>query len=252
MTSRPEAINGLLEGPSSNAAATDPFGRRFEYLRLSVLDACNFRCVYCLPNGFAKTPGAEAPLSLEEIRRLVTGFVALGTWKIRLTGGEPTLRKDIVDVASTVARVAGVRQVALSTNGYRLAALARPLAAAGVTKVNVSVDSLDPAEFARITGQDRLADVLAGVEAALALGMHVKLNCVLMRGLNERALDEFSAFVETRPATVCFIQLMRTGDNADFFAAHHLAFDEVRDALLARGFAPRARLPGDGPAEEFS
>lgn len=228
----------------------DGFGRSFHYLRLSVEDACNFRCLYCLPNGYAKTE-AEPPLSVGEIVRLAGAFAELGFWKVRLTGGEPTVRQDILEIAKSVARTPGIRRVALSTNGYRLTELAADLKAAGVAAVNVSVDSLDAARFAELTGKDSLADVLRGVDASLALGLETKINAVLMKGLND---DEFSKFVEMareRPLSVRFIELMPVADNMGFFTGRHLKAETLVAWLGENGWAERARREGDGPAREF-
>ena len=128
----------------------DSFGRVFEYLRLSLEDACNFRCVYCLPGGYHKAQ-EQNPLSAAEIGRLARAFSGMGVWKVRLTGGEPTMRRDLLEVARLVAEAPGVRRLALSTNGHRLAELAGPLRQAGVGCVNVSVDSLKPERFAELT-----------------------------------------------------------------------------------------------------
>lgn len=229
----------------------DGFGRSFHYLRLSVEDACNFRCKYCLPGGYHKTE-ADAPLTVDEIRRLARAFAELGFWKIRLTGGEPTVRRDIVEIAETAARTPGIRRVALSTNGYRLAELAADLKAAGVSAVNVSVDSLDPARFAAATGHDGLAGVLAGIGRALELGLETKLNAVLMKGLND---DEFARFVDLareKPLSVRFIELMPVADNMDFFAQRHLKAEALVSWLAENGWTERPRKDGDGPAREFT
>lgn len=228
----------------------DGFGRSFHYLRLSVEDSCNFRCRYCLPNGYLKTE-AEPPLSVDEIGRLVRGFAGLGFWKVRLTGGEPTVRRDIVRIAGDAARTPGIRRVALSTNGYRLLELAPELKAAGVAAVNVSVDSLDAARFADLTGKDCLGHVLAGIDRGLELGLETKLNAVLMKGLND---DEFGRFVELareRPLSVRFIELMPVADNMDFFAERHLKAESLVAWLAENGWSERARREGDGPAREF-
>ena len=228
----------------------DGFGRSFRYLRLSVEDACNFRCRYCLPNGFHKTE-AEEPLSLAEIGRLVRAFAGLGFWKVRLTGGEPTVRQDIVEIARATAGTPGIRRVALSTNGYRLLELAPDLKDAGVSAVNVSVDSLDAARFAGLTGRDGLAGVLAGIERSLGLGLETKVNAVLMKGLND---DEFGRFVEMareRPLSVRFIELMPVADNMNFFTERHLKADSLVAWLGENGWTERARGEGAGPAREF-
>ena len=228
----------------------DGFGRSFHYLRLSVEDACNFRCRYCLPGGFHKTE-ADEPLSVDEIARLTRAFAGLGFWKVRLTGGEPTVRQDIVRLADTVARTPGVRRVALSTNGYRLNELAAELKSAGVCAVNVSVDSLDPARFAELTGQGRLEEVLAGVDRSLELGLETKINAVLMKGLNDAEFAAFVALTRERPLSVRFIELMPVADNTDFFARHHLKAEALATWLSEQGWTERPRREGDGPARAF-
>ena len=231
----------------------DSYGRRFEYLRLSVTDQCNFRCTYCLPEGYSKPADAASPLSIVEIRRLVTAVSRLGVWKVRLTGGEPTTRSDIVELARTVAAVPGIRKVAVSTNGYSLKKLAAPLRAAGVSALNVSVDSLQPERFAAMTGTDRLAGVLSGVETALSLGYaSVKLNVVMMAGVNSDELDAFLELVRQRPLSVRFIELMRTGRNAELFARRHYSGAAIKRQLLQRGWQETPRQPGDGPAQTYS
>lgn len=232
-------------------ALVDDFGRSFHYLRLSVDDSCNFRCRYCLPSGFHRAE-QEPLLSVAEIGRLARAFAELGFWKVRLTGGEPTLRPDFLDIARVVANAPGVRRVALSTNGWRLAELAAELPEAGVSAVNVSVDSLDQVRFAEITGQDRLVAVLAGVERCLALGLTVKLNAVLMRGFNDEELEAFLALTRERPLEIRFIELMPTADNAEFFAARHLKAQALLERLAASGWTERARHEGDGPARAFT
>ncbi|MDE2141818.1 MAG: GTP 3',8-cyclase MoaA [Elusimicrobia bacterium] len=229
----------------------DSHGRTFSYLRLSVEDACDYRCQYCLPHGYHKEE-SEPPLSVDEIRRLVAAFAGMGFWKVRLTGGEPTVRKDIVAIARAVAGTPGIRRVALSTNGSRLAALAGDLADAGVSAVNVSVDSLDAARFKEITGRDDLPKILDGISRAADLGMTVKLNAVLMKGFND---GEFSRFVELtreRDLAVRFIELMPTGDNMDFFTQRHLKAEALVEWLNGNGWNETPRAEADGPARKFT
>lgn len=229
----------------------DSHGRTFTYLRLSVEDACDYRCLYCLPGGYKKEE-PEPPLSVDEIRRLVAAFAGMGFWKVRLTGGEPTVRRDIVEIAAAVAKTPGIRRTALSTNGARLAELAGGLAAAGITAVNVSVDSLDPERFRQVTGRDDLPKVLAGVERALALGLTVKLNAVLMKGLNDGEFARFVEFTRNRDVSVRFIELMPTADNMDFFAARHLKAESLVAWLNENGWTEQARAEADGPARRFT
>lgn len=234
------------------AALQDALGRRFTYLRLSVTDACNFRCAYCLPGGWCPAPEEESPLAIDEIRRLVAGFATLGVRKVRLTGGEPTLRKDLEEIVRAVAGVAGVERVGLTTNGYDLAKRAAALRDAGLQFVNVSVDSLDPERFAAVTGRALLDRVMAGVEGALAAGFSsVKVNAVLLRGLDLAELDRFVAWTRELPIAVRFIELMPTGCADDFFQAHHAPVAWVAAELARRGWTPRERGPFDGPAVEY-
>jgi len=231
---------------------TDGHGRVFPYLRLSLTEVCNFRCSYCLPDGYRGERG-DSELSAPELLRLARAFTTLGTRKIRLTGGEPTVRRDFTVVAAQLAALPGLQTLALTTNGYRLAENARAWRAAGINAINVSLDSLDAARFARITGHDRHADILRGVDACLDAGYaRVKLNTVLMRGVNDDELGAFLAFVRERPLAIRFIELMETGDRREFFRAHHLPSQRVREHLLAGGWQPCVRLPEAGPAQEFA
>ncbi len=230
----------------------DPNGRSFQYLRLSITDVCNYRCSYCLPNGYVE----EAPrhfLSVDEIRHLVTGFAELGLWKIRLTGGEPTVRKDFAQIAATVSSIPGIRKVATTTNGYQLAKHAQLWRDAGISAINISIDSLDPDNFQRITGMDHLPQVLAGLDAAERAGFEaIKINTVLLKGLNDHELDRFLAFTRDRKLSLRFIELMETGDNHDYFERHHLSGATIIEALTARGWSPVARDIAAGPAQEFA
>jgi cyclic pyranopterin phosphate synthase len=231
----------------------DAIGRRFEYLRLSLTELCNFRCTYCLPEGYRKPCSPPVELSVPEIRRAVGAFARLGLWKVRLTGGEPTLRRDFEEVARAVAAVPGIRRVAMTTNGYRLAERAQAWRDCGISAINISVDSLDPGRFAAITGHDRLAAILRGVAAAQAAGFEsVKLNAVLMRGVNDDELGAMVDFVASRNLSLRFIEVMRTNDNAGFFAERHVAGQTVIDRLEAAGWSRLPRQPGAGPAVELS
>lgn len=229
----------------------DALGRDLHYLRLSITDRCNFRCVYCLPDGCGR-PAPEAPLSADEIGRLTAAFAALGFWKVRLTGGEPTLRPDLCDVVRRVARTPGVRRVGLTTNGLRLAALAGELARAGLTSLNVSVDSLDPGRFEEITGSAQLARVIQGIDAALAAGIpSVKVNVVLLRETDRPEIDRFLRWTRRAPLTVRFIELMETGDNGTLFRRERVPAERVHADLERAGWRPLAREDGDGPAVNY-
>ncbi|WP_049723433.1 GTP 3',8-cyclase MoaA [Gilvimarinus polysaccharolyticus] len=232
---------------------TDSFDRRFSYLRLSVTEVCNFRCDYCLPDG--TDCGAEAraqDLTLDEIRRLVAAFAKLGTRKVRITGGEPSLRKDLVDIIRICKATPGIETVALTTNGYRLAKDIDAWHEAGLDALNVSIDSLDHAKFELITGHNKLQQILQGLARAAELGINnIKVNAVLMKHYNDDAMDDFFDFVKARPITLRLIELMRTGDNEAFFNRHHLSGQAIINQLKANHW--QERLPGThaGPAREF-
>jgi len=238
-------------GPVRTRQLEDQFGRRFSYLRLSITDVCNFRCEYCLPDGYQGTPSGF--MRVDEIRRLVTAFAELGTWKVRLTGGEPMVRKDFPDIVRAIGEIPAVRRMAVTTNAYRLSGTAAQLRQAGLDAVNVSLDSLHPDQFERITGDKRFDKVMAGIDAALAAGFSaVKINTVLLKGLNDHELGDFFEFVRTRPVSLRFIELMRTGGNGEYFAKRHVGGDLVREHLERAGWQVRDRGPADGPAVEYT
>jgi len=233
---------------------TDSYDRKFNYLRLSVTETCNYRCVYCLPNGCEKS--SYAPLSVPEIRNLVTAFASLGVSKVRITGGEPTAREDIVEIVEAVASVPGIKTTALTTNAYRLSSLLSALKLAGLNAVNVSVDSLNINRFDEITGartdQGRLLKAINGIEHALALGISsVKANVVLLKGMNDAEIPAFFEWAKETPISVRFIELMQTADNSKLFAQRHLATSTLQKTLLNGGWTPRNRRAGDGPAQVY-
>ena len=231
---------------------TDAYARRFSYLRLSVTESCNFRCSYCLPDGTDCT-SRSAELTLPEIRRLVTAFAKLGTRKVRITGGEPSLRKDLTEIIATCKAVRGIEKVALTTNGYRLKRDALAWQQAGLDAVNVSVDSLDADTFHLVTGQDKLADILDGIAHAKAIGIkQVKINTVLLKQHNALALPDFLTFIQQQDIALRFIELMRTGDNAGFYQRQHLSGEHIQQQLLAQGWQLNAKANTDGPALEYS
>ena len=231
----------------------DRYGRNFPYLRLSLLEACNFRCNYCLPNGYQAKSGKTRWLSRDEIARLLRAFAAVGLRKLRLTGGEPSLRTDLTDIIAAAAATPGIETVAMTTNGILLRRHVERWRDAGLHAVNVSVDSLDPARFHAITGHDRGRDILAGVDLALASGLRaVKLNAVLLRGLNDDELPAWRDYLRDRRTTLRFIELMQTGDNREYFQRHHLRSDSLERSLLDDGWSLVPRLLDAGPAREYS
>lgn len=229
----------------------DNFGREFHYLRLSITDVCNFRCNYCLPDGYEGRSG-RAFLSLDEIRRICAAFGDVGTTKIRITGGEPSVRKDLPAIIRTIKDTPGIKKVAITTNGYRLPALVDEWADAGLDALNLSIDTLDPSVFKSITGHSRLHELLDGLDRAITLGIKaIKVNAVMLRGLNDNQLLPFLDWLRNKPITLRFIELMETGDNSKFFAKHHVAGEKLRLWLLDNGWNQTSKTADAGPALEF-
>lgn len=232
---------------------TDNFARSFYYLRLSITDVCNFRCTYCLPDGY-RPQGAQNKsfLSLDEIRRVTRAFAAAGTEKVRLTGGEPSMRRDFTDIIAAIRENNAIRQLAVTTNGYRLRRDVSRWREAGLTALNVSVDSLDPRQFHAITGQDKFDDVMRGIDAAFDAGFSkVKVNSVLMRDVNHHHLDTFLNWIRTRPIQLRFIELMETGDGSSLFREQHVSGESPRRQLVQQGWELQSRGRSDGPAQVF-
>lgn len=231
----------------------DNFGRRFSYLRLSVTDVCNFRCTYCLPDGYIKPKVAETFLSLSEITHLLSGFSALGFSKLRITGGEPTLRKDIIDIIQSAHSLSQFHTIAITTNGYRLKSLLQPLKQAGLTNLNVSIDSLNADDFAKITGRTLAAPIQEAIENSLTMGFKkVKVNVVMLKGQVEKDWLQFLAWIKDFDIAVRFIELMQTCGRKDYFDRYHLPASYLLDKLQKAGFTQTIRQQQDGPALEYS
>ncbi|WP_133471518.1 GTP 3',8-cyclase MoaA [Paraglaciecola marina] len=228
----------------------DKYGRRFHYLRLSITDVCNFSCDYCLPDGYQCDNDRDF-LKVSEIKTLVSGFAKLGTSKVRITGGEPALRKDLCDIIKVCASTAGIEHIAMTTNGFKLESDIQAWVDAGLDALNISIDSLDPRMFASITGHNKLESILRGIDKALALGVRVKVNAVLMKQYNEKELEPFLAWLKTTPVTLRLIELMQTGDNNEFFQQNHVSGMPIKDKLLAGGWSQLIRDKSSGPAQEF-
>lgn len=229
----------------------DTHGRRFSYLRLSITDVCNFRCNYCLPDGYQCSDKTE-PLALEEIRQLAKTFAAHGTRKIRITGGEPVLRDDLPEIIRVLKQTPGIETVALTTNGYKINQHIDNWKAAGLDQLNVSIDSLDPQVFQTITGHNRLQEILNGIDRAFELGFKdVKVNAVLLKSHNADQLNNFLNWIKFTPVTLRFIELMETGQNPDYFANNHLSGEQIKQQLLANGWQQKVRSKDAGPAQEF-
>ncbi|MCW8331690.1 GTP 3',8-cyclase MoaA [Photobacterium sp. SDRW27] len=231
----------------------DNFHRKFYYLRLSVTDVCNFKCTYCLPDGYQPAEKKKPSfLTLEEIQRVTGAFAECGTTKVRITGGEPSLRRDFTDIIRTVAEQPGITKVATTTNGYRMAKHIQEWRDAGLTHINVSVDSLDPKMFYQITGENMFHQVMSGIDAAFDAGFEqVKINTVLLKDLNSQELPKFLDWIKTRPIQLRFIELMQTGEMNDLFNHHHVSGVSIRNHLIANGWLLKVKSHNDGPAQVF-
>ena len=231
---------------------TDPYQRRLSYLRLSVTDLCNYRCTYCLPNGYQ---GKAKPdeLTLPEIHTLVTAFAASGTRKIRVTGGEPTLRRDLADIIAACKAASQIENVALTTNAYRLGKIFPAYRAAGLDKLNVSIDSFNPDTFQKITGKDQSQTILRDIETILNTGFtSIKINTLLLREHAQETLHDALDYIRTRPIALRFIELMQTGDNPTYFQQQHQTAAQLEQNLIAQGWQLQPRQPHAGPAREYS
>ena len=221
----------------------DAFGRRIDYLRISLTDVCNLRCVYCMPEEMQFQPRAEL-LQDDEVIFIVQAAARLGVRKVRLTGGEPTGRRHIVELVRRVKQVPGIQEVAMTTNGVLLTELAFPLAAAGLDRVNISVDTLDAASFQRITRWGSLHDVWSGVEAAEAAGLKpIKLNCVVTRGYNDQEVADLARLTFAHAWEVRFIELMPFGEVANFAHNAVVPYQETM-AQIEQALGPLIAVPG--------
>ncbi|MCD7059598.1 GTP 3',8-cyclase MoaA [Pelagibacterium xiamenense] len=237
--------------PPPHKPLVDRYGRHVTYLRVSVTDRCDFRCTYCMGEDMTFLPKSEV-LSFEEIQTIVGAFVARGVRKVRLTGGEPLVRRDIMKLITAISEThlaaGALDELTLTTNGSQLAKHAETLAGLGVKRVNVSLDTLDGARFTEITRRGRLPQVLDGIEAAQAAGLGVKINMVAMRGVNEDEIVPMLEWAHGRGFELTLIEAMPLGDVALDRTETHLSLREVRDRLSERfTLDPIAKRTG-GPA----
>jgi cyclic pyranopterin phosphate synthase len=208
--------------------ALDRYGRRIHYLRISLTDHCNLRCLYCMPEEMVFRPSAEL-MQDDEILSLVRLFVSLGFDKIRLTGGEPTIRAQVVNLVQQIASTPGVNTLTMTTNGVLLPRLARPLAQAGLQRVNISLDTLNPDKFQTLTRLGSLEDVWSGIQAAEDAGLTpIKINAVVVRGYNEPDMAELARLTLEHPWQVRFIEMMPFGGNNDFQTGQLVPAPEMR------------------------
>lgn len=226
--------HGYILEPDS---IVDRFGRRFTYLRVSVTDLCNLRCVYCMPEEGMQWLPRDEILSFEEIVTVIQAAAAVGVYKIRLTGGEPLVRSNIADLTRMVASVPGITDLSLTTNGTRLAELARPLAGAGLQRINISLDTMNAEKFKAIARRHELHEVLEGIAAAQAAGLKpIKINMVVLGGLNDEEVADFAALSVERNLDVRFIEYMpleeakgcTTGSGKFSFVSNDVTKDRIR------------------------
>lgn len=211
--------------------ALDRYGRRIHYLRISLTDHCNLRCIYCMPDEMTFRPNAEL-MQDEEILRLVRLFTGLGFDKFRLTGGEPTVRAGIVELVRQIAHTPGVRSLSMTSNGVLFSRLAKPLAEAGLKRVNFSLDTLEADKFRRLTRRGTLKDVWEGIQAAEAAGLApVKINAVVVRNYSEQDVVELARLTLERPWHVRFIEMMPFAGATEFQLSKHVPFGEVKQQL---------------------
>ncbi len=228
---------------------SDPFDRRIEYVRLSVTDRCDLRCFYCMPQGFRDFETPEHWLTFDEIERVMRVFGEMGVRRVRLTGGEPLVRKNLPELASRLAALPGIEDLSLSTNAVQLHKHAAALHAAGVSRLNVSLDSLDPERFRAITGGGRLDKVLKGLTAAREAGFApVKINMVVMRGVNDAEVEAMVDFCIEQGFTLRFIETMPMGETGKDASGRFVDLREVRERLERRFELVDAVMPGGGPA----
>ena len=248
MTIRPDPLQ--IADPSGGRQLIDPFGRAISYVRVSVTDRCDFRCVYCMSEDMSFLPKNDL-LSLEELDRLIGVFTTLGTRRVRLTGGEPLVRRNVMSLFAALGRrikAGELDEVTLTTNGSQLSKFARELHAHGVRRINVSLDTLDAQKFKAVTRWGDLAKVLDGIDAALAAGLEVKLNAVALRGVNEHEFDDLIRFAHSRQMDLTLIETMPLGDIDGDRTDQYLPLSIVRQQLAQRWTLDEIDYRTGGPA----
>ena len=233
----------------------DNFGRRFPYIRLSISDVCNFKCGYCLPDGYKINKADNRTfINTQEIGRLAKALSELGVSKIRLTGGEPTIRKDYLEIIKIIKKNSGIKKTVITTNGYKLNKIAKNLKDSGLDGINISIDSLNSKTFKQITGQDRLYEILEGIQELQKLNFkNIKINAVLMKGINDTEKDfkEWSNFIKNNEIDFRYIELMQTGDNLDYFQKYHISANKFVDFLNNDNWIIQTFGKDAGPSKNF-
>jgi GTP 3',8-cyclase len=232
---------------------SDRYSRKIDYMRISVTDRCNFRCVYCMPTQGIPPLRHKDILRYEEIIRIVRVAVGSGLRRIRITGGEPLIRRDIVYLIESLKRIEGIRDLSLTTNGAFLAGLAESLSSAGLQRINVSLDSLQSERFAEITRGGELSSVLKGIDAAMKAGLSpLKINCVPIRGLNEDEIESFALMTLKQPFQVRFIEFMPLGKGTAWTSRQFIPTEEIRSIVEKIGPLKPVTVGRSGPADYFA
>ncbi|MDH5324480.1 MAG: GTP 3',8-cyclase MoaA [Gammaproteobacteria bacterium] len=238
-----------MSSQSNNNGLYDAFGRRIEYVRLSVTDRCDLRCVYCLPKGFKSFEEPEHWLNADEIQRLIGAFGRLGVNRIRITGGEPLLRKNLPQLAQQLSALPGIDDLSLSTNAVQLQRHAHALKQANVSRINVSLDSLQPERFKTITNGGKLEKVMAGLMAAKEAGFKpIKINMVVMRGVNDDEIEAMVDFCIAHDFTLRFIETMPIGNTGQNATDHYISLEQVQARLEQKYRLLPSVMNGGGPA----
>ena len=233
----------------------DSFGRKFPYIRLSISDVCNFKCGYCLPDGYKIDKSDNRSfLNIEEIGRLAKALSELGVSKIRLTGGEPTVRKDFFEIVKIIKKNSGIKKTVMTTNGYRLDKIADNIKNSGLDGINISIDSLNADTFKKITGHDRLGEILKGIKNLQKLNFkNIKINAVLLKGVNdtEKDFNNWAEFIKNNEIDFRYIELMQTGDNLDYFNNYHVPAKKFTDYLNNNNWIIQTFGKDAGPSKNY-
>ena len=233
----------------------DSFGRKFPYIRLSISDVCNFKCGYCLPDGYKIDKSDNRTfINIEEIRKLTRALSELGVSKIRLTGGEPTVRKDFFEIIKIIKENSGIKKTVITTNGYRLDKIANDIKNSGLDGINISIDSLNAETFKKITGHDRLEEILRGIKNLQKLNFkNIKINAVLLKGVNdsEKDFNDWAEFVKKNEIDFRYIELMQTGDNLDYFNNYHVPAKKFTDYLNNNNWVIQTFGKDSGPSKNY-
>ena len=233
----------------------DSFGRKFPYIRLSISDVCNFKCGYCLPDGYKIDKSDNRTfINIEEIRRLAKALSELGVSKIRLTGGEPTVRKDFFEIVKIIKENSGIKKTVITTNGYKLDKIANAIKNSGLDGINISIDSLNADTFKKITGHDRLGEILKGIKNLQKLNFkNIKINAVLLKGVNdtEKDFNDWAEFIKNNEIDFRYIELMQTGDNLDYFNNYHVPAKKFTNYLSNNNWVIQTFGKDAGPSKNY-